>query len=146
MAAPSVTLFGPLDTIVGPYIEWIVLALVLLNLVTRKVASDTYRERAAQGEDEFDRHTGHMATTWALILASFYYMTLHQHGGLVMSTLVLGLFITDFFEFEARKVEARESLSPELPKSSLLVSTLVVLYAAYQTLFFIIAPFWNAVV
>lgn len=146
MASPSVTIFGPLDTIVGPYIEWVVLVLVIVNLVTRKVASDKYRQRAAEGEDDFDRHTGHMATTWALVLASFYYMTLHQHGGLVMSTLVLGLFITDFFEFEARKVEARESLSPELPKSSLLVSTLVVLYAAYQTLFFIIAPYWNAVV
>jgi hypothetical protein len=146
MAAPSVTIFGPLDTFVGPYIEWVVLALVIANLVTRKVASDRYRAQAARGETEFERESFHNVTMWGLLIASFYYMTLHAHGGLVMSTLVLGLFVTDFFEFEARKVEAREDLTPELPKSSLLVSALVVMYAAYQTLFFVIAPYWNAVI
>jgi hypothetical protein len=146
MAAPSVTIFGPIDTIVGPYIEWIVLGLVLVNLVTRKRASDVYRRRAANGDDDFDRNRAHVFTTWGLLLMSFYYLTLHHHAGLVMSSLVLGLFLTDFFEFEARKVEAREALKPELPKSSLAMSVLVVMYAAYQTLFFVIAPYWNAVV
>lgn len=146
MAAPSVTIFGPIDTIVGPYIEWIVLGLVLLNLVTRKRASDTYRQRAENGEDDFDRDRAHVFTTWGLLVMSFYFMTLHHHGGMVLSALVLGLFMTDFFEFEARKVEAREGLKAELPKSSLALSVLVLMYASFQALFFIVAPYWNAVV
>lgn len=146
MTEPSVTLFGPFDTLVGPYIEWILLALVAINLVTRMRATSRYHQWVADGEEDFDRDTLHWVTTWGLLLGSFYYMTLHQHAGLVFSTLVLGLFVTDFFEFEARKVEAREDLTPERPKSSMLVSTLVVLYIAYQTLFFLIAPYWNAVV
>lgn len=146
MTEPSVTIFGPLDTLVGPYAEWVVLGLVVLNLVTRKVASDRYRRHAARGDEDFGRHPAHVFTLWGLVLASFYYMTVHHHAGMVTSALVLGLFVTDFFEFEARKVEARESLPPQRPKSSLLVSTLVLAYAAYQTLFFIVAPYWEAVV
>lgn len=146
MSEPSVTLFGPLDTLVGPYIEWVLLALVVLNLATRARASSRYRRRVAQGNEEFSRDMAHSVTTWGLLLGSFYYMTLHHHAGMVLSALVLGLFVTDFFEFEARKVEAREDLTPERPKSSMLVSTLVTLYIAYQTLFFLIAPYWNSVV
>ncbi|MFB6104895.1 MAG: hypothetical protein ABEJ57_07440 [Halobacteriaceae archaeon] len=146
MTEPSVTLFGPLDTIVGPYIEYLLLALVLLNLGTRLIAHNAYRTQAADGADAVSRHPLHLASTWALVLASLYYMTLHHHPGLVLSTMVVGLFITDFFEFEARKVEAREDLPIERPKSSLLVSTLVLLYTAYVSVFFLIENYWNAVI
>jgi hypothetical protein len=82
----------------------------------------------------------------ALILGSFYYMTLELHGGMVLSVLVLGMFVSDFFEFEARKVEARRDVPLEPPNSAIAASVLVLLYAGYQTLFFVIAPIWNAIV
>jgi len=146
MTEPSVTLFGPLDTIVGPYIEYLLLALVLVNLITRLVAHNAHRRQARDGPEAIGRHPLHLASTWALILASLYYMTLHHHPGIVLSTLVVGLFITDFFEFESRKVEAREDLGLERPKSSLLMSTLVLLYTAYVSVFFLIETYWNAII
>ncbi|MFB6253705.1 MAG: hypothetical protein ABEI06_03765 [Halobacteriaceae archaeon] len=142
----SVTLFGPIDTILGPYMEYILLILVFLNLFTRKVANDTYKEQASNGAEAIERYRPHLLTNWALIIGSFYFMTLHQHAGMVLSVLVLGMFISDFFEFESRKVEAREGRQLELPKSSIVVSMLVFLYTAYIALFFIIKPYWNAVV
>lgn len=146
MTEPTVNLFGPIDSIVGPYIGYLLLALVLGNLLTRMVAHTSHREQAEEGPDAIRRHPLHLASNWALVIASFYYMTLHHHAGLVLSTLVVGLFVTDFFELEARKVEAREDLPIERPKSSLIVSTLVFLYIAYSTLFFLIKGYWNAVI
>lgn len=146
MAEPSVTLFGPLDTVVGPYIEYLLLALVLVNLLTRWVAHRTHRNQAEEGADAIHRHPLHLASTWALVIAALYFLTLHHHAGLVLSTLVVGLFVTDFFELEARKVEAREGLGIERPKSSLLMSTLVLMYTGYVSLFFLIETYWNAIV
>lgn len=146
MAEPSVTLFGPLDTMVGPYIEYLLLGLVLVNLVTRLVAHRSHRAQADDGADAITRHPLHLASTWTLVIASLYYMTLHHHAGLVLSTLVVGLFVTDFFELEARKVEAREGLGIDRPKSSLLMSTLVLLYTAYTSLFFLVESYWNAII
>lgn len=144
---PSVTIFGPLDTIVGPYIQWVLLGLVLVNLVTRGLA---YRKHAAQaadgGADAVSRFIPHEATNVALVVAAFYFGTLHPHAGIVMSTLVLGAFVTDFFEFEARKVEARRGLDLERPKAGIAASMLVLLYAAYQSLFYLVEPFWTAIV
>lgn len=146
MTEPTVTLFGPIDTLLGPYIEYLLLALVLVNLGTRFIAHRRHREQARDGPEAIQRHPAHLTSTWGLIIASFYYMTLHHHAGLVLSTLVLGLFVTDFFELEARKVEAREDLSIERPKSSLLMSSLVFLYIAYVSLFFLIEGYWNAII
>lgn len=144
---PSVTLFGPLDTVVGPYIEWVLLALAVGNLLTRSLA---YRKHVAQaaegGADAVSRYIPHEVANVALALAAFYYATLAPHGGIVMSTLVVGAFATDFFEFEARKVEARRGLDLERPKAAIAASGLVLLYAGYQTLFFVIEPFWSAIV
>lgn len=147
MAAPSVTLLGPVDSVVGPYAEYVVLVLVLANLLTRKLAHDAHVRQAREGgADAIARSPAHVATTALLVLASFYYLTLHHHAGIVLSTLVLGTFFTDFFELEARKVEARNDIPIERPKSALLASTLVVLYAAYISLFFVVEPLWNAIV
>lgn len=147
MSEISVILFGPLDRLLGPYIEYVLLFMIVSNMLTRKLANDSYRDQVAEeGAEALSRHPLHVASTWGLILASFYYTTLHHHGGIVMTTLVLGLFLTDFFEFESRRVEAAEDLNMERPKAAIVASIVVLLYAAYQSVFFLVAPVWNAVV
>jgi hypothetical protein len=148
MSEIAVTFFGPLDTIVGPYIEEILLVLVVSNMLTRKLANDSYREQVENGADadDLDRHPLHVFSMWGLVLASLYYLTLHHHGGIVMSALALGLFLTDFFEFESRRVEVSEDRPLERPKAALVASVFVLLYAGYQSVFFLVEPLWNAVV
>jgi len=146
MADPtSVTFFGPLDAVVGPYMEYVLLALVVANLLTRKLANDAHR-RQAREDEALSRYTPHVLTTWLLVLASLYYTTLHHHAGVVLSMLVVGVFIADFFEFEARRVELREGHPIERPKGAIVIGLVALLYAAYITLFFLVEPFWNAVV
>ena len=81
-----------------------------------------------------------------LVLGSFYYLTLHHHSGIVLSVLVVGTVLTDFFEFEARLVEARRDIPLEAPKGAIVGSLIVVAYAAYLALFFVVEPIWSAVV
>lgn len=143
MAEPSVVLFGPIDTFVAPYIEYVILALVLVNLIARKVANDAYvRGARDDGEDGVTRSTFLTATDLLLVVASFYYLTLHHHSGMVLSVLVLGMVIADFFEFEARLVEARNDMAVESPKGAIVASLLVLLYAGFLSLFVFIKPIW----
>jgi hypothetical protein len=143
---PLVNLFGPLDRVLAAevaagevqVIEVGLLVLILLNLLTRRVAYRRHRRQAEEGAEAVSRWPVHELTNLVLVLGSLYYTTLHQHAGIVMSTLVLGLFITDFFEFEARKVEARREIPLEQPKGALFASLLVLFYAGYQVLFFLI--------
>ncbi|MFB6299506.1 MAG: hypothetical protein ABEH65_04525 [Halobacteriales archaeon] len=150
MVEPAI--FGPIDRVLGMsvggglLIEYLILLLVLVNLVTRFLAHRTHVKQAEDGADAISRHSGHQATNVLLILASFYYLTLHPHAGMVLSVLVVGMFLTDFFEFESRKVEARQDLDIERPKSSLLSSLLVLGYAAFISLFFVIEPLWSMIV
>lgn len=144
MVAPA--FFGPLDTFLAPVAEHFVLALVLLNLVTRSIAHRSYVKQASEGIETLGRHLGHELSNLVLVLGSFYYLTLHQHSGIVLTLLVLGMFVADLFEFEARKVEARNDLPIEAPKGAIAGSVLVLAYAAFLSLFFVIAPVWNAIV
>lgn len=146
MVDPSVTLFGPLDTLLAPYVEHAVLAMVVLNFVSRRVAHGAHERQAEDGVDALSRHPFHSFTTWGLVLLSFYYLTLHHHAGMVLSTLVLGTFIADFFEFEARKVEVREGIGLEAPKGAMVAATLTLLYAGFLSVFFVIKPYWTQVV
>ncbi|MFB6268316.1 MAG: hypothetical protein ABEH83_00115 [Halobacterium sp.] len=146
MVDPSVTLFGPLDTLLAPYIEHAVLAMVVLNFVSRRVAHAAHERQAEDGADALSRHPFHSFTSWGLVLLSFYYLTLHHHSGMVLSILVLGTFIADFFEFEARKVEVREGMDLEAPKGAIAAAFLTLLYAGFLSLFFLIKPYWTQVV
>lgn len=139
-------LFGPIDAVLGDVVEFVVLALVLLNLGTRYLAHRSYVSQADDGVESIDRHLGHELSNVALLLGSFYYLSIHHHSGIVLTTLVLGTVIADLFEFESRNVEARQGWELEKPKGALLASTLVVLYAAFISLFFIVQPIWNAIV
>jgi hypothetical protein len=144
---PSVSLFGPIDTFVAPYIEYILLALLVVNMVFRGLEYSQHRRQAdAGGADAITRNAGRVGTNFLLVVGSFYYLTVHHHGGMVFAILFLGVFITDLFEFESRKVEARRGIPIERPKGAIAASFLALLYIAYQALFFVIAPVWNAIV
>ena len=138
---------GALES-VADVLPYVVLVLVLANMVTRLLAHRSHVRQADEGDDDdaLSRYVPHSATNVLLVLASFAYMIVHPHSGMVLSVLVLGMFIADFFEFEARRVEARNEMPIESPKGALGASVLVLLYAAYLSLFFIIAPVWNAII
>jgi hypothetical protein len=140
----------PLDPLVAAesIIPFVVLGLLLANMVTRLVAHRKHVEQAKAADDdsEITRFLPHSITTVLLILASFAFLIAEPHGGMVMSTLVLGVFLADFFEFESRKVEARNELQMERPKAAVTASLVALLYAGYQSLFFLIEPLWSAIV
>jgi hypothetical protein len=140
----------PLDPLVAAesLIPFVVLALVVANMVTRLLAHRTHVRQAEDGEDDeaISRYTPHTVTTVLLVLASFAFLIVAPHGGMVMSVLVLGVFIADFFEFEARKVEARNEMTMERPKAAVTASIVALLYASFQSLFFIVEPVWSAIV
>jgi hypothetical protein len=141
------SLLGPID-VLEPYVEYVVFALVLVNMGTRWWAYRDYRKQARSDDhdEELDRNWLHEASNVALVLGSFYLLTLHHHAGMVLSILVLGLFVTDFFEFEAREVELRRDEKLSSPKGSMTASFVVFLYAGYLSLFFLVAPVWNSIV
>lgn len=131
--------------------EWIVyaaLALVVLNIITRILAHRSHAKQAERGdEDEFlSQYLPHTVTSLLLILTSFAFLIVEPHGGMVLSVLVLGAFVADVFEFESRRVEARNGLPFERPKGAMFASLLALLYAAYQGVFFVVAPIWNQIV
>lgn len=147
MAEPLVNLFGPVDTFLGPYIEYVLLTLLVVNIAGRALEYERIKSQVSDGgADAVSRHPLRVGTNFLLLVGAFYYMTVHHHGGMVFSVLVLGLFLTDLFEFESRKVEARREIDLERPKGAIAASMLALLYIAYQTLFFIIAPVWNGIV
>lgn len=147
MAGPSVTLFGPIDALLGPYVEYIVLALVVLNLVTRKIAHDAHvRQARDDGAEALQHHPAHVASSGLAVVGAFYYTTLHHHAGVVLSMFVVGMVIADIFELEARRVEADNGMDIESPKGALAISVLALLYAAYVSLFYLVEPIWSQVV
>ncbi|MFB6206138.1 MAG: hypothetical protein ABEJ05_06395 [Haloglomus sp.] len=147
MAEPLVNLFGPVDTYLGPYIEYVLLALLIVNMGARIMEYEQIKRQAKAGGDEaVSRNPLRVGTNILLVVGSFYYLTLHHHGGLVFSVLVLGLFITDLFEFESRKVEARREIDIERPKGAIAASVLALLYIGYQALFFVIKPVWSSII
>jgi hypothetical protein len=138
---------GGLEAISG-LIPWVVLLLAVVTLVTRFLAQRQYERQAREGDDDeqIDRYLPHSVAMLLLVVASFLFAVVHPHGGVVMSVLVVGTLVADFFEFEARRVEARNELEFEPPRAAIGASMLVLAYAAFQTLFPFVAPIWNAVV
>ena len=138
----------PIDALAAlePYIAHVAFALVLVNLLTRQRAHQSYVAQAEQGVETLSRYTPHVVTSVLLVLTSFVYLFIDPHPGMVLTTLVVALFLSDFFEFEARQGEARNGMEIERPKSSLVAAAVVVLYAGFQSVFFVIEPVWNAIV
>jgi hypothetical protein len=139
-------LFGPLDAALAPVIEYLLLVLVVANMGTRLAAHRSHLRQAEAGAESLSRNRLHEASNVVLVLASFYYLTLHVHAGTVMAVIVLGTVIADFFEFESRQVELRQDWALERPKGALVGSALALAYAAFQSLFFLVQPYWELVV
>lgn len=141
------SLFGPIDAILQGRVEYVLLVLALASVAARAVAHrSTVRQAEQGGAEAISRHPALVATHVLLVLTTFYYTTTHYHAGIVISVLVLGMVLTDFFEFESRKVEARNELTIERPKAAMVASLFVLGYAAYISLFFIVKPYWSQVV
>lgn len=139
----SYELFGPVDAVLGSavsgeilVIEVVLLGLVLANMLARALA---HRRHTAQADDDgadaISRHPLHVATNLLLVLGAFYYLTLEHHAGMVLSVIVIGVLLTDVFEFESRKVEARRDLELDRPKAAVAGSVLALVYVGYVTFF-----------
>jgi hypothetical protein len=140
------SMFGPIDALTQTQVEFLLLGLVIVTMVTRILAHRAHVEQARDGAGAISRYVPHEVANVVLIVASFYYLTVEHHGGMILSMLVVGVFITDFFEFEARKVEARRDEPLDRPKAAVVGSLFVFAYAAYQSLFFVVEPLWNGIV
>ncbi|WP_380674636.1 DUF7313 family protein [Salinigranum sp. GCM10025319] len=140
----------PLDPLVAAesVIPFVVLALVVANMATRLLAHRAHVRQAEEGDNDelLSRYTPHSVTTVLLVLASFAFLIVAPHGGMVMTVLVLGVFLADFFEFESRRVEARNEMEMERPKAAVTASLVALLYAGFQSLFFIVEPIWTTIV
>ncbi|MFB6193658.1 MAG: hypothetical protein ABEI75_01215 [Halobaculum sp.] len=138
---------GALEAVAG-LLPFVLFGLVIANFVTRFLAHRAHVRQAREGTDDeaLSRYLPHEVTNVTLLLGSLLFTVVEPHGGVVLSVLVLGMFLSDFFEYESRKVEARNDMAVERPKSALAASVLVFLYAGFQSLFFVIQPLWNAVV
>ena len=138
---------GALES-VAEVLPFVILAVVFVNLGTRFLAQRSYVRAADEGDDDeaMSRYLPHEIVSFLLIALSFAFMVVEPHGGMVLSVLVIGMVVADFFEYEARRVEARNDMEMDRPNSALVASALVVAYAGYQSLFFVVAPVWNAIV
>lgn len=155
MASPAYSIFGPLDAVLGgtTTMAYVLLGLVLFNMITRVVSyryfvSEIERIQTEEEEtvDSVRPHPVHTVSNLLLLLGSFYYTSLDQHTGIVATSLVLGVFITDFFEFESQKVDVRRDIKIEWPKGAIAASLLTLVYVGYLSLFQFVEPFWNAIV
>lgn len=142
---PSVLQFGPVDTFLGPVLIYVLLVLVVLNMAGRALEYRQLVRHAEEGADHLSRNPLRVATNVLLVLGAFYLLTVERHAGIVVSLLVVGVFISDLFEFESRKVEARQGWELERPWASIGASTLVLAYVVYQ-IFDRLAPFWEVVI
>ncbi|MFB6220440.1 MAG: hypothetical protein ABEH90_03290 [Halolamina sp.] len=136
---------GALESVAGA-LPYAILVLLLATFVTRRQAHSNHKEAAREDPEALERYTPHIAVSMLLVLGCFLYMIVHPHGGMVLSVLVLGMVVSDFFEFEARLVEARNGMELEAPKSAIVASLVALLYALYQSLFWVIKGPWEAVV
>ena len=103
------------------------------------------RAHVEQGQDadSVEAYTPHVFTNVGLVLLSFVYILTAPVRGTILSVLVLSMFIADFFELEARNVEARNDMEIEAPKSSIAASLVVLVWSSYFALFFVVEGIWN---
>ena len=124
-------ILGPTDAIFFPIIEPILLIGAVANLVTRFLAHRSHIKQNEEEKGSLQRFVIHEISNGVLIIFSLYYMTIHHHGGMILSLMVLAMVLADIFEFEARLVESRGGMEIELPKGSIVGSALVLVYVLY---------------
>ncbi len=138
------TMLGPID-LLAPVIEYVVFVLIVANMGTRHLQHRRHKAQYERDASALTRHPIHLASNLLLILATFYLLSVDYHGGIILSVLVIGLVITDFFEFESRQVELRIGETLDVPKAAIFASGLTLLYAAYVAFFHVLEPAWRVV-
>jgi len=141
----------PIDALeaFAPTLPLVVFAFAVANMVTRMLQHSRHLDQAESGDDDeaLSRWLPHTATTLGLVFASFLFMIVEPHGGMVMSVLAMSVFVSDFFEYESRRVEARsKSKTLGRPTAAIGASLFALLYASYQSFFYLIEPLWNSIV
>ena len=136
---------GAIESISGE-LPYVILALLLVSFVTRHRAHSKHKRAAEAGAESLSRHTPHVLVMALLVAASFLYLIVEPHSGMVISVLVVGTVVSEFFEFEARLVEARNNMPIERPKATIAASLLSLAYALYLALFWIIRDPWTSVI
>ena len=127
---------------VGPVLPYAILTMAVANLATRHLA---YRRHVRQGNagDEVEPYTPHAVTNIGLLLLSLLFVLDAPVSGVILSVLVVTALVADLFELEARNVEARNDMPIEAPKSSIAASLLVLVFASYYALWFLVAGLWD---
>ncbi len=139
--------FAAVDSVLAAAVPFVVLVLAIINIATRYLAHRTHVEQADEGgADGMERHTLHSVVTVLLVVASFYYILVELHPGVILSVFALTVFLTDFFEFESRLVEARTDGSLEPPKAAIGASLFVLMYAGYTVLANVFGAFWSPII
>ncbi|MFW6000637.1 MAG: DUF7313 family protein, partial [Halorubrum sp.] len=119
-----------------------IFVMTVANLATRHLAHRRHVEQGQDG-DSVEAYTPHEFTNVGLVLLSFVFIITAPVRGTILSVLVLSMFIADFFELEARNVEARNDMEIEAPKSSIAASLVVLVWTSYFALFFVVEGIWN---
>ncbi|MFW5917567.1 MAG: DUF7313 family protein [Halorubrum sp.] len=127
---------------VGPVLPYAILVMAVANLATRHLAHRRHVEQGTDGES-VESYFPHAFTNVGLLLLSFLFLLDSPVSGTILSVLVIAMLIADLFELEARNVEARNDMSIESPKSAIAASLLVMVFAAYYALFFLVSGIWN---
>lgn len=135
---------GWIETI-GPMLPIAILTLAVGNIITRLLSHRTHKQQLEAGDDAaLSRYPPHVFTTNGLVILGLVFTLYRPTSGMILMIPVIGVFITDFFEYESREVEARNDLEFERPKAGIAVSLLVLVYAAYYGLPFLYEPVLDA--
>ncbi|GAB7010635.1 DUF7313 family protein [Halorubrum trueperi] len=127
---------------VGPMLPYAIFVMAIANLATRHLAHRRHVEQGTDGES-VEPYAPHAFTNVGLVLLSFLFVLDSPISGVILSVLVITMLIADLFELEARNVEARNDMRIEAPKSAIAASGLVLVYASYYALFFLVEGLWN---
>lgn len=127
---------------VGPVLPYAIFVMAVANLVTRHLA---HRRHVEQGRDDdsVEPYSLHAFTNIGLVLLSLLFVLHAPVSGVILSVLVVSMLIADLFELEARNVEARNDMPIESPKSSIAASLLVLVFASYYALWFLVSGIWD---
>jgi hypothetical protein len=127
---------------VGPVLPYAILTMAVANLATRHLAHRRHVEQGSKG-DSVEPYTPHAFTNVGLVLLGFLFVLDAPVSGVIISMFVITMLIADLFELEARNVEARNDMPIEAPKSSIVASLFVLVFASYYALWFLVAGLWD---
>ncbi|MFD1571354.1 DUF7313 family protein [Halorubrum laminariae] len=127
---------------VGPVLPYAIFTMAVANLVTRHLAHRQHVDQGTDG-DSVEPYTPHVFTNVGLLLLGVLFAIDSPISGVIVSVIVITMLLADLFELEARNVEARNDMAIEAPKSAIAASVLLLVYASYYALFFLVEGIWN---